>query len=123
MSSLVEIPAGYYVTTAVTLFFAMAIAWIAFARLTMARIERDMQRDGLVRPSRWDGVGARIPGYAITIACPMDGWNDPGNPIIDVEPVLRYATAADRKRAWAFIVTTALFAFVLLVGGFFTDLG
>ena len=90
-------------------FIAIAVAWIAFARLTMGRIEREIIRDGLPRPSRWDGIGARTPGYVFSIACPGHGWDDPGNPIIDVALVQRYATKADHTRAWFFLAAGAAF--------------
>lgn len=103
-------------------FLATAIAWIAFARLTMGRIEREIIRDGLPRPSRWDGVGARAPGYAFSIACPGHGWDAPGNPLIDASLVRRYATNADRTRAWFFIATGGLFLLHLVLGGLVLDL-
>ena len=103
-------------------FLAAAFAWIAFARLTMGRIEGEIVRDGNPRPSRWDGVGARTPGYAYSIACPGHGWDDPGNPIIDVALVQRYATSADRTRAWIFIATGGLFLLHVLLAVLIFDL-
>ena len=50
---------------------AMSFSWIAFARLTMARIEREMNRDGLTRPSSWDGLGLRVLWYLYAIVLPV----------------------------------------------------
>ena len=112
-----------FMASALLSFLTYIVAWITFARLTMGRIERQIKRDGLARPSRWDGfLGLRTPGYAISIACPGHGWDDPGNPIIDVALVQRYVTKADRTRAWFFLTTGALFVIHALLGALVFDL-
>ncbi|TDT44257.1 hypothetical protein DES49_0357 [Halospina denitrificans] len=102
--------------------FAMAISWIAFARLSMARIESEMQRDGLPRPCSWDGIGYRALWYAYAIVLPVGPWNPSNDPTIDVPAVRRYATPFDRKLGLFFMVAGLLFVFVGLVGGIALDL-
>ena len=111
-----------FMASALLSFLAFAVAWITFARLTMGRIERALIQDGLPRPSPWDGVGMRAPGFAFSIACPGHGWDDPGNPLIDVALVQRYAIKADRMRAWFFIATGSLFLLHVVLGGLVFDL-
>lgn len=71
------------------------ISWIAFARLSMARIEREMRADGLPRPCPWDGVGGRAIWYAWAIALPIGPWNRLNDPLIDVPRVRQYASRRD----------------------------
>lgn len=99
------------------LFFAMAFFWIGFARLTMARIEREMKRDGLTRPSAWDGVGYRALWYAYAIVLPVGDWNRRDDPFIDVPTVRSYAKPFDRKLGLLFMISGFLFLFLVLLGG------
>ena len=106
----------YYIAIGV-LFLAMAGTWIAFARLTMGRIERDMRRDGHGRPAPWDGIGFRALWYASALVSRWGGKYDIDDPLIDKDSVRAYSTPADRKRAKVFLATTYSWAGVLLVGG------
>jgi hypothetical protein len=98
-------------------FVFMAAAWVGFARLTMARIEREMKRDGLPRPCPWDGPGARILWYAHAISLPVGRFNRADNPLIDVPLVRKYATRADVIRGRLLLVFGYIFAIVAVVGG------
>ena len=98
-------------------FFFMAIAWISFARLTMARIEREIKRDGLPRPCPWDGPGARALWYASAISLPVGRFNRADNPMIDVPLVRKYATRADVIRGRILLVTVYLGTVVTVIGG------
>jgi len=80
-------------------FFATAFAWIAFARISMARIEKDIQNDGLPRPASWDGTGARALWYCYAIALPVGIFNLPNDPFFDSTTVRRYAGTPVRGSA------------------------
>lgn len=113
---------GLFAITFVLLIVAMAISWIGFARLSMARIEREMKKDGLERPCPWDGVGYRAIWYAYAIVLPVGKLNPSNDPTIDVPTVRRYATSFDRKLGLFFMVAGYLFVVVGLVGGIALDL-
>ncbi|MBR9980398.1 MAG: hypothetical protein KFF50_05160 [Desulfatitalea sp.] len=91
------------------------LSWIFFARLTMARIEREMRADGLPRPASWDGIGYRALWYSHAMVLPIGIWNQPDDPLIDVPLVRRYAKRADIIRAWVFFVSMYLACFMLIL--------
>ena len=95
------------------------ISWILFARLTMARIEREMRNDGLPRPASWDGIGYRALWYSHAIVLPIGIWNQADDPLIDVPLVRRYATQADKLRGWIFFVSMYLSCFMLIIYAIF----
>ena len=105
-----------------TLSVATSVIWITFARLTMARIEREIAKDGLPRPSSWDGIGARTVSYAYAIALPVGRANRPDNPLIDVLLVRRYATRRDVLLGRAFLVCGNIWITIVLTGGWIFDL-
>lgn len=90
-------------------------SWIAFARLTMARIEREIRTDGLPRPAPWDGVGYRVLWYLHAIIFPVGIWNRLDDPLIDVALVRRYSTRADIIRGWVFFISNALWVCMILI--------
>jgi hypothetical protein len=116
-----ETPRDWFYLSVLILFITMAIAWISFARLSMARIEREIIRDGFPRPSPWDGPGARILWYATAISLPIGRFNRADNPLIDVPLVRRYATRADIIRGRILLITGNLFAAVGVAGGLMLD--
>lgn len=89
------------------------ISWLVFGRLSMARIENSIMAEGKPRPCPWDGVGGRLVWYAYAVALPESFFNDMDNRQLNTSDVKRYATSADRFRAWVFMI--AGHAFVLLV--------
>jgi hypothetical protein len=103
------------------LFMATAVAWISFARITMARIEREIMRDGFPRPCPWDGPGARVVWYAHAIAVPIGRFNRFDDPLIDVPLVRKYATRADIIRGRVFLAIGYLGTIVTVVGGIMLD--
>ncbi|MFE8072436.1 hypothetical protein QQM79_15365 [Marinobacteraceae bacterium S3BR75-40.1] len=103
-------------------FFAMAITWLGFARLSMARIEKAMRRDGLTRPSQWDVMGLRVHWYASAIAFDNARMHRADEPFIDVETVRRYATPFDKKLSIAFLISGYSFVAVGLIGYWLLDL-
>lgn len=98
-------------------FLALAISWLLFARRSMARIEREMARDGVPRPATWDGVGARALWYACAIGLRYGHWlNQKNDPFFDSVSVMKYATPGDRKLAKALVVSATVYAMVCLAG-------
>lgn len=98
---------------------AMAVmfaSWLVFGRLTTARIEREIRKDGLPRPCPWDGPGARIVWYAWAIALPVGRFNRLDDPMIDVSLVRRYATRIDRVIATVMVISSAAFLLVGIAG-------
>lgn len=99
---------------------AFLVSWIVFARVSVAKIERKMRRDGLPKPSRWDRLGTRVPGYALTIAF---GWTDLGNPASYPPLTRQYATRADLGLAWIYLATFSLLGVLALIGVLFFEIG
>ncbi|WP_097459078.1 hypothetical protein [Mangrovitalea sediminis] len=99
------------------LFIPMAICWIGFARLSMARIEREMSRDGLPRPAQWDTMGLRVLWYATAIAFDSPRMHRADAPFINVAAVRHYATPFDRKLSIAFVISATLCSITLPIGG------
>jgi hypothetical protein len=80
-------------------------SWLAFARCSMARVERQMAKDKMQRPCTWDGPGARVVLYAYAFVLP-EGLVRRINPmLIDALLVRRYATAKDRWLALALLLS------------------
>ncbi|WP_097459077.1 hypothetical protein [Mangrovitalea sediminis] len=103
-------------------FMTMAICHIGFARLSMARIEREMRQDGLPRPAHWDTMGLRVHWYASAIAFNSQRMNRADKLFIDVEAIRRYATPFDRKLSIAFLISGYSFCVVGLVGAWLLGL-
>lgn len=112
----------WFLFIGLSLTFITCSTWIAFARLTMARIEREIIKDGLPRPSSWDGIGARTVSYAYAIALPVSRANRPDNPLIDVLLVRRYATRRDILLGRAFLVCGNIWITIVLISGWIFDL-
>ena len=75
VSTLLALFEHYFYMLVGFLFAAFAMSVLPFGRC-VARMEREMQRDGHPRPSGWDGTGLRIYWYASAIAFPL-GWYNP----------------------------------------------
>ena len=114
MSFLIE-PIDYFYTVFGVVAMATFSSWIVFARLTMARIEREIKTAGLPRPAQWDGVGYRVLWYLHAIIFPVGIWNRLDDPLIDVPLVRRYATKGDMIRGWIFFASNSLFLILLLI--------
>jgi hypothetical protein len=70
------------------------VTWIAFARLSMSRIERAMRKDGLIDTFTWDGLGGRIVFFALAIVLPVKLAHRI-NALIDVAAVRKYSSNID----------------------------
>ncbi len=98
-----------------TIMLSSFLSWLCFARLTMARIERQMVKEGLDLPL-WDRrAGFRVPGYAIMILRPKK----PGTMLLyNTEAIQRLATKKDWYLAlWleVSLVGTLIFAVVFSI--------
>lgn len=82
------------------LVFSMFMA-ILFYFITVRRIEKQFLIEGVTRPD-WDGIGLRIPGYAIIILCDTQRLNDKNYPLLPVAETRRLATKIDRLLAFLF---------------------
>lgn len=102
-------------------FVCMAISWISFARISMARIEKDIKRDGLTRPASWDGTGARALWYSHAIVFPLSKWNLPNDPFFDVMTARRYSKPLDKTLGITFIVSSYSTILLTLVCAIFLD--
>lgn len=91
------------------------ISWIAFARISMARIERRIVDDGEPRPCPWDGPGIRVIWYAWAITVPVGRFNPLDDPLMDVQGVRRHALARDRILGWTLMISGyALVSFAIV---------
>ena len=100
------------------LFLIQGVSWLAFSRLTMARIERDIRESGESRPAAWDGIGYRALSYARAIAFPIGFWNSKTDPLIDVMKVRQFATPFDRTLSRVFLISGYTFLVVVIVTAF-----
>ncbi len=99
------------------------ISWLGFARFSMARIEREMKKDGLLRSAAWDGVGLRVLWYVHAIALPVGDWNPANNPFIDVPTVRCYANRFDRILGMILFVSGNSWVIFIVVFGMILDVG
>lgn len=104
-------------------FAVMGVSWILFARLSMARIERAMEKDGAQKKFQWDGVGGRIVFYALVIVLP-ENKAERMNQLIDVALVRKYALRRDKVLGNFFLVSSniaMLIALLAVVLSFFDE--
>lgn len=107
----------------VSVFFVLsAVAWVAFGRLTMGRIEKELKSEGIPRPASWDVVGYRILSYAWALVLSERRWKASDDFLLDVGLVRRYARPVDRVLCVLFIATTHGGALVVFVSLFLFDL-
>lgn len=100
------------------LFVIQGICWLAFSRLTMARIEREITQNGSHRPAGWDSIGYRALSYARAIAFPVGLWNSKNDPLIDVEIVRKFANPFDRTLSRIFLISGYTFLIVVVITAF-----
>ena len=105
----------WYTVLLFSSFILMGIAWITFARLTMARIERDIKKGGLSASFLWDGLGGRIVFYALAIVLSTNKAQRI-NQLIDVSLVRKYANRGDWHRGLIFLLTSNCCLILIFVG-------
>ena len=115
VSTLLALLEHHFYTLVGFSFAAFAMSVLPFGRC-VARMEREMQRDGHPRPSGWDGAGLRIYWYASAIAFPLGWYNDENDPFINVPLVRQYAKKTDRFFAYAVEITGILFMVTCFMG-------
>lgn len=93
-------------------FLIFGILWICFARISMSYIEKEMKKEGK-EPPQWDGVGARIVGYACAIALPKDSLKN--YILVDAEAAKRLSRPLDRKLALWYLAAGFLFVTVVFI--------
>lgn len=109
------------------IFGPLALSWmiscLLFARLSMARIERQIVREGYSRPCEWDMQGMRVVTYAWVLAVPYKWVSRPAfRRLMDPGLVIRYASRGDRIRAKIFVALFYPTLIGILVGFFILDL-
>ncbi|MGQ9427040.1 hypothetical protein ACXYTJ_15405 [Gilvimarinus sp. F26214L] len=82
----------------------------------MARIEKELKKEGIRRPCPWDGPGARIVWYAWAIAVPVGRLNRLDDPMIDVPLVRSRATRRDKAIATVMLISTAMLLLLIFIG-------
>jgi hypothetical protein len=93
-------------------FFIFAASWICFARISMSYIEREMKKEGK-EPPQWDGMGARVVGYAFAIALPKDSLKN--YVLVDAETAKRLSRPLDRKLAVWYIIAGFVITMIALI--------
>ena len=116
MSKVYTLEDYIFVSLLITSFVLLAIFWIAFARISMARIEREIKRDQGTRPAKWDGIGARAVWYSHAIVVPLGKWNLPNDPFFAVETVRKYAKPKDKTLGLLFMISGYSFLIIGLGG-------
>lgn len=111
---MIDLKIYFFWATAIVLALLFS-SLLVFSRMSMARIEKRIQDDGLPRPCPWDGPGARIFWYAWALSFPVGRANREDDPFIDVPLVKSYATKFDEVRAIAFVVAQSLFIVLLIL--------
>jgi hypothetical protein len=96
-------------------FLIFGISWICFARISMSYIEREMKKEGK-EPPQWDGMGARIVGYAFAIALPKDSLKN--YILVDAETAKRLSRPLDRKLAVLYIIAGFVGTVIILVASY-----
>lgn len=108
----------WFFSIALLTFISMAVSWILFGRISMARIEKEIQKDGLPRPASWDGLGARAVWYSCAIVIPLGTWNGPSNSFFDVTKARKYAKPIDKTLGLAMLISAFSFVFIAVFGSF-----
>ncbi len=104
------------------LFVLSACAWIAFGRVTMGRIEKQLKSEGIPRPASWDIFGYRIFSYAWAVVFPEERWKASKDFLLDANLIRRYARPVDRVLGILFIATTHSGALIVFLSIFILDI-
>lgn len=97
----------------------MFISWLGFARLTMARIEKQLKAEGKPRPCPWDGPGGRVVLYAYVIVLPENLAKRIHTRLIDAPLVRSYALPKDRWLAITLVVSGNVMIFLGFWGSYY----
>lgn len=97
--------------------FNFCAAYLIFAQKTMHPIEKKIRDAGGKLP-QWDGVGFRIGSYATALIVPIKAES---LQLVDERSLRKFATKADRLRAWYFWGSLALFLIFAIIFVIFFD--
>jgi hypothetical protein len=111
-------PPLYDILTFVTVASALSslVAWPVFCFLSMRPIEARVRAEGRDRTG-WDGIGGRVPLYALILCVPLPTHRLKHHPLIDVEAVRQHATARDKKLATWLTLSLSLMTVSAVLGG------
>lgn len=93
--------------------FVSGILWVAFGRYSMARIEREIEAELKRKMFLWDGIGARLPYYALYMFAPKclhKGLSEIINPVY----IQSRATRVDKILAASLLIMIFLSAALLI---------
>ncbi len=94
--------------------FCTSFAWLAFARLSMARIKQQLKTEGIADPVSWDGISGGIVFFAHAIALP-ERFALKINRLIDVKLVRSHAHSKDQLLASLFLLSADTWIGVSLI--------
>jgi hypothetical protein len=92
--------------------------WLAFARLSMARIKKQLKSEGVTGFVPWDGISGGIVFFAYAIALP-ERFALKINRLIDVELIRAHARRKDQVLASLFLLIADTWIVVSLVAFIF----
>ena len=108
-----------YFVIGIGTFILLAVFWISFARISMARIEREIISDGKVPPGQWDGLGARVHFYCHAVVLPLNLVKRIDNPIFNYSLAREYARKGDRVLGLLFFLSALAFLLCVFIGWLF----
>ena len=108
-----------YFVIGIGTFILLAVFWISFARISMARIEREIISDGKVPPGQWDGLGARVHFYCHAVVLPLNLVKRIDNPIFNYSLAREYARKGDRVLGLLFFLSALAFILCVFIGWLF----
>lgn len=93
---------------------------IVFYFTTIRRLEKQFRQEAIERLD-WDGVGLRIPGYAMILCLSPKRINDNNYSLLPVSATRRLATRTDRLMAKVLYINFFICLILLFVITVFTD--
>lgn len=104
----------FFLVGALSTFFI----WLGFARLSMARIKKQLKSEGVTDFVPWDGISGGIVFFAYAIALP-ERFALKINRLIDVELIRAHARRKDQVLASLFLIIADIWIVVSLVAFIF----
>ncbi|MGQ9427037.1 hypothetical protein ACXYTJ_15390 [Gilvimarinus sp. F26214L] len=114
---MLETGKDWFLFVALNIAMVTFVSWLAFARLTMARIDRTIVGKGLPRPCAWDGPGARVLLYAYVMILPKRMSQKIDIRLIDASLVRGLSGPADRVGGLILVIFSTLLGIICIAGG------